>query len=56
MRICPKCKSIDVEADLSAQSYGKGSFFNQYKCNSCGYTGIFFPEIENKTKKARKSP
>ncbi len=48
IRICPKCKSKDVSADLSAQSYAQGSFFNQYKCNKCGHTGQFFPEISKK--------
>ena len=46
IRICPKCKSTNVEADLSAQSYGQGSFFNAYVCNDCGFTSQFFPEIE----------
>ncbi len=50
-RICPRCKSTDISSDLSAQAYGKGSFFNEYKCNDCGYTGQFFPEIVEKTKR-----
>lgn len=45
IRFCPKCKSTDVIPDLSLQSYGRGSFFNQYKCNKCGFTGLFFPEV-----------
>ncbi|MBN2368453.1 hypothetical protein JXC34_05535 [Candidatus Woesearchaeota archaeon] len=45
-RICPKCKSKDISPDLSAQSYARGSIFNQFKCNACGYTGEFFPEVE----------
>jgi len=42
--MCPKCKSKNISADLSAQAYGQGSFFNQYKCNDCDYTGQFFIE------------
>ena len=47
-RICPKCKSKNIEADLSAHSFAQGSVFNQYKCNKCGYAGMFFPEINKK--------
>ncbi|MBD3361599.1 hypothetical protein GF358_02275 [Candidatus Woesearchaeota archaeon] len=45
-RICPKCKSTNISKDLSKEAYAKGSFFNQYKCNDCGYTGEFFPEVD----------
>lgn len=44
-RICPKCKSSNICPDLSADSFARGSVFNQYKCNECGYGGIFFPEV-----------
>lgn len=47
-RICPKCKSEDISSDLSAHSFAQGSIFNQYKCNKCGYAGMFFPEINKK--------
>ncbi len=46
-RICPKCKSKNISADLSASSFAKGSVFNQFKCNNCGYIGIFYPEVKN---------
>lgn len=46
-RICPKCRSTDISPDLSAESYGKGSMFNAYKCNKCGYKGEFFPEVDD---------
>jgi len=39
MRFCPKCKSENVEKDLSTESFAQGSFFNKYK-----FEGIFFPE------------
>jgi predicted RNA-binding Zn-ribbon protein involved in translation (DUF1610 family) len=45
VRVCPKCLSTDVVRDLSLESYGKGTFFNQFKCNKCGFTGIVFPEV-----------
>ncbi len=47
-RVCPKCRSTDVSRDLSAAAYARGSIFNQYRCNKCGYTGIFFPETDEK--------
>jgi Zn ribbon nucleic-acid-binding protein len=53
-QICPKCKSTDISKDFSVQSYGQGSFFNQYKCNKCGYTGQFFPSVTKKVKKKKK--
>lgn len=45
---CPKCGSENVKKDLSVQAYAKGTFFNQYECLDCGYTGTFFPEIKKK--------
>ncbi|MFC1801528.1 hypothetical protein ACFLZB_03610 [Nanoarchaeota archaeon] len=45
IKICPKCKSQNIKPDLSVQAYGQGSFFNHFKCNDCGYTGQFFPEV-----------
>jgi transposase-like protein len=43
VRVCPKCNSTDTRPDMSADSYSKG-LLNQWQCNSCGYTGLFFPE------------
>ena len=54
IQICPKCKSTDISKDFSAQAYGRGTFFNQYKCNNCGYSGQFFPEISEKELKKTK--
>ena len=51
-RICPKCKSTDVSANLSSQAVAIGTFNNSYICNKCGYESMFFPEIE--TKKTKK--
>jgi len=58
IRICPKCKSTDIHADLSTQAFTKGSFFNEYTCNNCGYTGQFFPEVDEEllTKKSPAKP
>jgi len=47
VRICPECHSTDVVPDLSADSYAKG-LLNQWKCNTCGRTGLFFPEYDKK--------
>jgi transposase-like protein len=52
-KVCPKCKSTDISPDLSISSYGSGTFFNAYKCNKCGYSGMFFPEVKKKKTKKR---
>jgi len=44
--VCPKCGSRDVGWDLSLQAYARGSIFNQRRCISCGFSGIFFPEVD----------
>lgn len=54
VRICPKCKSTDTSPDLSFQAYGSGSIFNSFKCNKCGYTGVFFPEVDKRDLKKIK--
>jgi transposase-like protein len=41
--MCPRCHSTDTQPDLSADSYAKG-LLNQWRCNTCGYTGLVFPE------------
>jgi len=46
IRFCPKCKSTDIEGDLSVQSFVEG--YNRFKCNKCGYSGMFFPEVDEK--------
>ncbi|MFA5102688.1 MAG: hypothetical protein WC525_06000 [Candidatus Thermoplasmatota archaeon] len=43
VRVCPECNSTDTQPDLSAESYAKG-LLNQWKCNTCGYAGVVFPE------------
>jgi hypothetical protein len=43
VRVCPVCYSTDVKPDLSADSYAKG-LLNQWTCNACANTGLFFPE------------
>lgn len=45
-RICPKCKGRDIKSDLSSHSFAQGSIFNKFKCNKCGFEGIFFPEVD----------
>lgn len=43
VRMCPECNSTDIKPDMSADSYAKG-LLNQWQCNTCGHTGLFFPE------------
>jgi predicted RNA-binding Zn-ribbon protein involved in translation (DUF1610 family) len=52
--ICPKCKSGNVSPDFSLQTFGEGREFNKFKCNNCGHSSIFFPEIEKKKDKNSK--
>ena len=42
IKFCPQCGSKDIEALISVISYMEG--FNRFKCNKCGYEGMFFPE------------
>ena len=55
IRICPKCKSIDID---TVDRFTTGFLPNKYMCNNCKYTGLIFPEIEldkiNKIIKANK--
>lgn len=53
-KICPRCGSKDISPDFSKESYGKGTFFNSWKCNKCGYKGQFFIEIEKNKIKENK--
>ena len=50
IRICPKCKSKNVSPDFSLQTFGEKSEFNKWKCNKCGYSSIFFPEVKKSNK------
>jgi len=46
-RICPKCKCKNLKKDFSIESFARGSVFNDYVCNECGYSGQFFPEVDD---------
>lgn len=49
VKICPKCKSLDVESRLNV-----GIVFGmpqKYRCRKCGYSSYFFPEIDLRSKK-----
>ena len=52
--ICPRCKSFDVSSDMSVASFAQGSVFNDKVCNKCGYSGQFFPEIDDDRIKKKK--
>lgn len=51
--ICPKCKSNNVSPDFSLRTFGEKSEFNKVKCNKCGYSSIFFPEIKKINKNSK---
>jgi hypothetical protein len=45
--ICPKCNSTDISTDMSNPALVEtGLFNNSFRCNHCGYTGTFFPDVE----------
>ncbi|AIY91066.1 hypothetical protein [Geoglobus acetivorans] len=44
-RVCPRCLSSDVEPDLYNPAAVAFGALNTYRCNSCGHTGVFFPEF-----------
>ncbi len=53
VKICPKCKSIDIS--IRWQSMWYFGFPASFKCNKCGYIGTIFPEIDiQKCKKKTK--
>lgn len=54
VRICPKCKSKNIETNMTAVTIGMGTFNNEYKCKNCGYEGMFFPEVEKSNLKRLK--
>ncbi|DAC73024.1 MAG TPA: hypothetical protein DSN98_02105 [Thermoplasmata archaeon] len=53
IRVCPECSSTDTQPDMSADSYAKG-LLNSWRCNNCGYTGLFFPEYTSEDAKKIK--
>ena len=44
IKICPKCKSIDVSQDKSTMQQ-LGELPTRYICNNCGHSGFVFPEV-----------
>ena len=57
IKICPKCKSMDVE--VSHQGYLSGLVAigvpTVYRCKKCGFSSKFFPTINfNEIKKRKK--
>lgn len=45
LKICPKCKSIDVRTDKSTLQQ-LGAIPAMYICNKCKHSGYNFPELE----------
>lgn len=43
IKVCPKCRSLDLKSDLTMAFLGETSTLT---CNGCGYTNTFFPEVE----------
>lgn len=60
VKICPECDSIDIQTDFSVPADWALGITPRYKCNSCGYESVVFPEvlvenIENYRKEKNKS-
>ena len=53
VRACPRCGSKDVWSDFSVPAFVAGGFL-PYRCDSCGHTGSFFPEVESSSRKKLK--
>jgi|TARA_B100001971_G_C18049504_1_gene462048 predicted RNA-binding Zn-ribbon protein involved in translation (DUF1610 family) len=45
VKVCPKCKFINVTRDKSSILQKTGALPLMYICNHCGHTGYQFPEI-----------
>lgn len=45
-KVCPKCGSIDIKVDFSNLVVWASGTPPKYRCNSCGYIAITFPEVE----------
>lgn len=47
VRICPKCKSLDIIQEAPGVSsniiFG---FPTQYRCKNCGFKNYIFPEVD----------
>ncbi len=56
IQICPKCGSPDIEVDFTNAAAVSAGFIGQVKkCNYCGHTGKFFPEVPiSKVKKLKE--
>ena len=54
--ICPKCGGTNITYDLSLEAYASGKIFNAYRCNDCGYKGMFFiKKIKERRKQKSKN-
>lgn len=48
VRVCPVCNSTDVCLDFSNAALVRFGGLSVYRCNHCGNTGQFFPEIDKR--------
>jgi len=55
VRVCTKCGSTDTSYDLGLHAVALKFTTNNFKCNTCGFSGQVFPELnEVELKKFRK--
>jgi predicted Zn-ribbon and HTH transcriptional regulator len=53
IKICPKCKSKDVQRDMNALDSAIGNY-SDWICNDCGFRAKDFPEKANEIKHQRR--
>lgn len=46
VRVCPQCKSPDVDMDKSNPLQPAMGLPAMYICNKCGHLGNYFPEVK----------
>ncbi len=52
IRICPKCKSVNVKKEITPLS--AAGVPEEWVCNNCNFRSYLFPEIELKNKTTTK--
>ena len=52
INICPRCGSTDIKIEMGPL-VGTGKP-NPYVCQNCGFSSMFFPEIDNEKAKEVK--
>jgi hypothetical protein len=49
VRICPKCKSKNLQKESTRGMHEIGGVMPIYTCDDCGFSGSVFPEVEEES-------